>query len=87
MYHGLEFPTQVTAAQEADWNSILDRCICHVAIDLVPDNGLSDIKDQLFEALEFYSNASLPALPQLPQRRTARVLNRYDRAAPMIDED
>jgi hypothetical protein len=87
LYHGLEFPTQGTAAQEADWMSILDRCICHLAVDLVPDMGLSDIRQQLLDAVEFFSRESLPALPHLSQPRATHVLNRYDRESPMIDED
>ena len=87
LYHGLEFPSQGTAAQEADWMSIIDRGICHLAVDLIPDAGLSDLKQQLVEAVEFYSHGNLPALPQLPRPRAAHVLNRYDRELPMIDED
>lgn len=86
LYHGLEFPTQVTAAQEADWRSILDRCICHLVVDLVPDRGLADIKEHLFQALEFYSHESAPGLPPVSQRRNVQVLHRYDREIPVLDE-
>lgn len=85
LYHGLEIPSQVTAAREADWKSVLDRCICHLAIDLIPDKGLAEIKQQLIQALEFYSHESLPSLPQLTERRTAQVSRRYDREVPVLE--
>jgi hypothetical protein len=78
---------QGTAATEADWTSIMDRCICHLAVDLIPDVGLGDLKQQLLDAVTFYSHESLPAIPQIPEPRPALVANRYNREPLIIDED
>ena len=85
-YHGVEF-VQGTAAREADWKSIWERCFCHLLVDLLPDKGLAELKQQLSDSIIFYSHEIPPTLPPPSQRRTSPVLNHYDREVPTLDEE
>ena len=78
---------QVTAAREADWRTILERLVCHLLLDRLPHKALAPIKEQLLEAVEFYSCHSVVALPSSPRRVAAHVSRSYDREIPVLDQD
>lgn len=86
-YHGFQFSPQETTDRVADWKLILDRFLCHLLVDRLPDEGLAELKQQLVNAIEFYSYECAPSLPPpVPERRTAQIVNRYDRECPVLDE-
>ena len=86
-FHAFEFMPQGTNSQTVDWRSVLERSFCHLIVDLLPERALKDLKQNLIDAIEFYSHEKLPTLQPSSIQRTAQVIRRHDREQAILDEE
>lgn len=85
--YGIELPAQGAVGQQPNWRAILERSLCHLILDFLPDSYLQQVKQSLFDIVELYSHENVllqsPDIRQLP----AKISGRYDREPAILDED
>jgi hypothetical protein len=86
--HRVELRLDETAAQSEALVIPLQRMICHVLVDQLPDQGLGELVESLVGMVDFYAvRSTQPSLGAPARPARSRVLGHYERPVFQVTED
>lgn len=80
---------QETSEKSFDQESFINRILCHIVINRIPDKGLPDLIDSLKDVYQFHQNfGDFPHMRQLETTATlqAQIVSQYDRETVPYEE-
>lgn len=80
---------QETSEKSSDQESFINRILCHIVINRIPDEGLPDLIDSLKDVYQFHQNlAGSSHVRQLETTATiqAKIVSQYDRETVPYEE-